>query len=559
MQHLFQERKRKERLVIYLSEFNPFDIPEEDTPGLQDTDAAPRKVSSPSGPVTATQTPKSPKQPPKFLDKLPKNKFGRFVRRFWIPIVLVLAVILILAIFGNAIMVKIAPTWAIGTSAAKTTKAIEDRIEHSPYRALEILGGSMISGTLGLDFTYEDDWDASSGSAWLSTDLKNRSLALGADVTVNGQQVDGELFLNKERAAVRSSYLPDCYGVTYATFEEDLRASALPDYLGLGEEEIREASEVMEQIVEAMEFDLSGLIESYTELGNDFMKELDFASASEKTLVGGKKVSCTAVSATLKGKQLRSFVMDGVETFFDDESVRDLAITAMLADGYYTADEARQAYEQTSKEAVRSMEATLQGMDCDLDLIYYLYKGQLVKIEIIGSLTSGGDPIELEYSLDFGRDPSEDDWVLSCVAASSYGDEVSLTAEYESDSDSKSYADTLSIEFYDGYDSANFELSTDWNRQTGDLQMDYEDVYGSILSLFCNLKVDGDQCTLTFNDFGDALYYDGATLELILTADKAAKIENPDFVNLDKWDDTVLEDIQESVQTMQSGGSISPF
>ena len=49
MQHLFQERKRKERLVIYLSEFNPFDIPEEDTPGMQDTDAAPRKVSSPSG------------------------------------------------------------------------------------------------------------------------------------------------------------------------------------------------------------------------------------------------------------------------------------------------------------------------------------------------------------------------------------------------------------------------------------------------------------------------------------------------------------------------------
>ena len=104
LQQLFQKRKRRERLVIYLPEFNPFDIPEEGTPGLQDTDAVPHKAPSPSGPATAAQTPKPPKQPPKFLDKLPKNKFGRFVRRFWMPIVLVLAVILILAIFGNAIM-----------------------------------------------------------------------------------------------------------------------------------------------------------------------------------------------------------------------------------------------------------------------------------------------------------------------------------------------------------------------------------------------------------------------------------------------------------------------
>ncbi len=542
-----------------MAEFNPFDIPEENVTG-QPAEAPkqqpPHSTPASSGGSAPAAAPPRPKRPkgagPAFLDKLPQNGFGKFVRRYWGILAGVIAVALVVVIFGGAILTKLSPVTALGRATAKTSSAIQDRIDKSPYKAVQILGKSVLSGSVGCGVSFNDGYTQFDGQFNLNSDWKDRAWSLGASGSYNGQSVDGELFFSKDRAAVRSSLLQNCYGVTFATLEDDLRASVLPDYLGLSDDDIRQAGQVAEQLSKTLDFDLTRLLEDCTELYADFLKDIKLESESAKTEVGGKRLSCTAVYAELDEKDISGLVLDLYDMVMDDEDVRNMVISSMTAEGYYTVAEAEQQYDQQIREARQELERQMRSLDCDMELTYYLSGNQLVKVEVTGEMTVDGSTANMEMFMDFGENPEKDDWVMECVMTSDYGDQVTMSAVYSTDVDGSDYADSLEITMDQGYGAETVGIYTDWNRKTGDLAISLDDGY-DYQTGYCNLIVDGNTFTLTLDELAEALYLDG-DFHLEITADQSAAVEDPDYINLDKWDQTVLEEFQSVANQIAYGG-----
>ena len=530
-----------------MAEFNPFDVPEN---GNRE-----RPASAPQAPK---QTP-AQRPPRKSLkDRLPQNKFGNFLRRFWVPTCAVVVVALVLIVFGNAILVKLAPTWALGRGTVKTTKAVEDRIDASPYKALKLFGESMLSGSLGCEFTYYDEWSDAFGSVELTSDLKDLNMSLAADVTVDGRQVDGVFYLNEDRIALESSYLSQCYGVSFENFEKNLRSSFLGQ--NMSEEEIRQLSDAVAQVRQTLEFDMDDLIEAYTERYEEFLKEMDFQSSGEKTSVGGDRVSCTALTASMDEKMIRSLAVDCVEIFFENEDVKNMAISAMMAEamsyGGTTEDvreEAERAYEENVRLMVNSVEDALLDLRCDIDITYYLYHNKLVKTEVVGDVTAEGKTGRIEYILDFGKDPAKDDWNIEYRLDAPSGMVQTAQIVYATDSNSKAYSDSLKVTIGSGWDGEleeeTLEIETEWDKRSGDLEFYVYDPDGGAYQYSCNLQVDGKSFALTLDEFGNLISPD-SYLELTLTADQTAKIGNPDYVDLDRWDESVMEDFENAANAI---------
>ena len=543
-----------------MAEFNPFDIPEEEGPGVSGQPAPPPPQAAPpstgGAPVSAPPKPKRPKgSGPAFLGKLPQNGFGKFLRRYWGILAGVLVVALVVVIFGNAILTKLSPVTALGRATAKTSAAIQERLDQSPYKAVQILGNSLLSGSVGCGVTYDDGANQASAQFNFNSDWENRAVSLGASGSYNGQSVDGELFLNSERAAVRSSLLDGCYGVTFATLEDDLRASALPEALGLSEEDIRQAGQAAEQMAKLMNLDLSGLVEDCTALYADFLDSVELESESARTEVGGSRLDCTAVYAGLDERDLRDLMLDFYDLIVEDEDIRNLAVSSMSTEGYYTVTEAEQQYDQQARTARQQLEQQLRSLDCDLELTYYLHSSQLVKVEVTGQMTVEGTTADLECYLDFGENPEQDDWVMECILTSDYGDRVTLEALYTSDARGFDYSDSLELTVDQGYGATTVGLYTDWDRDSGDLAVSLSDGY-DFQTGYCNLKVDGDTFTLTLDNLSDAMGLNEA-LRLEFTADQSAVVEEPEFVNLDQWDTAVLNEFQSAASQLSNFGSDS--
>lgn len=548
----------RERKGDRMAEFNPFDIPEENVTGKpaeasqqqprpQQPQAAP--PTSGGAPVSAPPNPRRPKGAgPAFLDKLPKNGFGKFVRRYWGALAGVIVVVLVVLIFGSSILTKLSPVTALGRATAKTSAAIQDRIDKSPYKAVQILGNSLMSGSVGCGVSYDDGHSRVNGQFNLNSDWENQAVSLGASGSYNGQSMDAELFLNNERAAFRSSLLQDCYGATFATLEDDLRASFLPDALGLSDEEIRQAGQAAEMVSKLMDLDLTDLLKQGKELYADFLDGIQLESDSAKTEVGGKRLSCTAVYAEVDEKDLMNLTMDLYDLYTEDEDVRNLVVSSIVADGYYTVTEAEQQYDQQVRNARQQLEQQMRRLDCDMELTYFLHSNQLVKVEVAGEMTVDGTTVNTEMYLDFGEDPEKDDWTMECVMTSGYGDKITMNAVYSTDVSGADYKDSLEITLDEGYGAETVGLYTDWDRKSGDLaiSLDNGDDYQTG---YCNLVVDGDTFTLTLDDLAEAMYMDGI-FQLEFTADQSAVVEDPDFINLNQWDQAVLEEFQSAANKL---------
>lgn len=533
-----------------MAEFNPFDIPNDDAPVTPD--AAPRPQPGPP------RQPRPPRQTSatveKALEKLPKNGFGRFIRRFWRVCAIVVALVLVLAVFGSAIMMKLAPAWSVQRGVAKAADAIAARIQDSPYQALDLLLQSVQAGSVGCDFTLTQDGETMSGQVELTSQLKDRSFALRGAVSAMGIDLDGELFVNDTRAALRSSLLDDCYGVTYKSFGDDLRASAVPDKLGLSEDDILDAEAAMDSLVQLLEANPKGLLDDCKDVSRGFLKDLDFSSSTEKVKVGGERVSCKTLTANIGARDIRALILDEYDALTENETFRSLFTASALRSANDPALTDDQLDEQFAQQR-EILKQQLEQVDCDLDVTYCLYRGRLVKTELSGKFGAGGSQAKLECAMDFGCDPAKDDWSLTCSLVPDYGEAIKLRASYESELDGDDYSDCLRLTLGEDGGEQQVTLATDWDKATGDLTLrvrngDDGSGGGEAESIHCNLQVDGSSFTLTLTpeDLG------GEGPALTIRADSEAKLEEPKFVNLDKWDEDVLDAMKQAFQDVQKIG-----
>ncbi len=479
------------------------------------------------------------------LTKLPSNGFARFLRKAWIPLACVAVLALVVLFFGSAIMLRVAPGWAVSHGMSKTGAAMKSRIKDSPYQALALFGSALNDGALTADFNYFDGWENDvTGRVRLNSDLEALDLSLAADVTVNGQQVDGELFFDRERVALRSSILPDCYGITFATFADDLRASALSD--AMSSEELDALEDALDEFSDLEDRDMDSLMESYYTVLGKFNDQLEFESGSEKVKVGGERVSCGVVRTKIDGQMLRELLLDIWEATLDDPSVEDAYVATLAGQMGMSESEARRTYEGYCQQLLDSMDQELSAYDCDLDVNYCLYRDRVVQIQVTGQIENDGVPVDVEATLDFGCDPARDDWSGVLTLSNGSGDSILVEMSYRSESDGSDYRDELKLSAGAGGQSQRgVVFSTEWDRDSGDLVLQL-DVDGQTERANCNLKVESDRCELRLDQFPGLSSEE--QLELVFTAEKGAKVEHPDYVNLDRWDEDTLREIEESLR-----------
>lgn len=517
-----------------MAEFNPFEVPE-DGP-LEMSGAAPR----PSKPPKASSASGEPDGPQVELvsDRPPKGGFGRFLRRSWKVIVAVVVLAAVLVVFSGAILARLAPAWTVEHGAAKAMAAVEARLDGTPWGAAGILAEALAKGAVGCEFDLTQSGESAAGSVVLTADWAARDFSLEAEYDVLGRGGDVALYLDRERAAVASSQLDEVYGVTFRSFEDDLRSSDLPRALGLDEEAIAQLAGGVERMTRLLELDPAGLLEELEDVYGNFLKDLEFEAAQEKTRVSGERLSCTAMTASVDERDLRNLVLDAYDVFTDNESVRSLLLASYTGGGLLE-DEAEDYLDEGLREGRAQLKASLEQMDFDMDLTYYLYRGRLVKLEAERSMDGGA---AFQCVLELGADPSEDDWRLACTADSGYGDTVRLTAVYESEQRGGGYSDRLTVTYGgDGYEET-VELSTEWDQKSGDLELAVLSGAGEQARVRCNLTVDQGGFRL---DLGDMLReLGGVDGSLAVWAEEGAQAAHPKFVNLDRWDTAVLEKIE---------------
>lgn len=476
---------------------------------------------------------------PKFLEKLPGGKFGNFIRKSWIAIIVVVCAVLVLAVGGKAIMSKLAPGASLAKSMANTTKAIGARMDESPYAALYLLGEAALNGEIDVEFTYFDDWSDVFGNVTVKTDTKNMAFGLDGSMTYDGQKLDATGYLDKECLVVGSSILEENMGITFASFENDLRKSYLGDELS--DDEIDEICTVIQSLQDAFSMKDGELEKALLAEIEAIEKQLKAVSGSEKIEMSGETISCTTTSYTIDEKLIHDVCMNIAEILYADDAI--LNAMAMQYTGYgVDEEEAREMAEDACADLLEDMDDMLSELEGDMEITYYVYKNMVVRMAINGEFEYDYEELAIDYTVDFGKNPAKDDWTIT-MEVEVDGESVEVSGTYSTISDGDTYEDSFRAKVKADGMSQTMTLKTDWDKKSGDLRFRLSGD-GPTGSFSCNLKTEKDGFTLKLDDFAEMLYDEEAYLELIITSTTGTKLTKPSFRNLDAWDEDFIDSVE---------------
>lgn len=451
--------------------------------------------------------------------------------------VLVAAVIALMVFYGPFLRAKASPGQTIKRGYANTAEAMRQQLEDSPWQMWGRMAEALRSGSLKVSFSCGDEWSQGSGDVWLRSDWEEPAFALGMDIESDGAPLDGELYFDRERVALSSSILPDCYGITFASFEEDLRASALPDAFDLSEDDIQELVELFDQLNKATEdLDFKNLPDTYKKSLEDFIGGLDFRTSQGKQSIGGEELSCIILSTQIKEDDIKEFAA----------SISDLYFGSASALSKYS-------YEFADLDDMReTMENAIISLYKGANLTWYFYHDNLVKVEFSNDMKLYGTAFHLDFDMDMGAEPGKDGWTFNLNAKPIGEDPLKLSLTYIPDDGGAIYSDRLEGNVTVEGKTINFALATEWDRESGRLLLSLE-VPPEEVALEGRLELDGnDRCVLQFENLGEQfseLADEGEEfdLDLTITAEKGDGPSCPAFVNLDRWNEAVLEEIAQAI------------
>lgn len=457
-----------------------------------------------------------------------------------VGLALIAVVIAVAVLYGPFLRAKASPEQTIKRGYANTAEAMQRQLEDSPWQMWHCLSDALRGGSLKVSFSCGDGWSQGSGDVWLRSDWEQPAFALGMDIESDGVPVDGELYFDRERVALSSSILHDCYGITFASFEEDLRASALPEVFDLDEDDIQELVEVFDQLNKAAEnFDFKNLSDTYNKSLEQFIGGLDFQTSQGKQSIGGEELSCIILSTQIREDDIKEFAAAISDLYFGPASAL-----------------AEYSYEFAELDDMReTVEDAIVALYKGAGLTWYFYHDKLVKVEFSNDMKLYGTALHLDFDMDLGAEPGKDGWTFRLNAKPIGEDPLKLSLTYLPDDGGAVYSDRLEGNVTVEGETIDFALETDWERESGKLSISLE-VPPERLKLEGRLELDGnDRCVLQFNDLGkqfSELADEDFDLDLTLTAEKGNGPSCPAFVNLDRWNEKVLEEIAQAVYEYSS-------
>lgn len=533
-----------------MSDLNPLEPHEEEIQSATPSVSAEQPPNQPELPEFPSLTAEEPEAAPpaapaegyEVYDQAPKKP--RKIK-LWIPLAAVAALLAVVLLAGNAIALKIAPKAVLSRATAKLTASVEKRLERSPYQAYVILGNNLLTGgKVTGDIVYNDGWTDMQMKLEGAASVKDGSFLGGVELITNSVPLDAKLFYSRNALAMSSSYLKDnWYGITYDSFEEDFRASVLPDMFGMTDESIEEVAEVMDQLTDIMDRDYEALLKPYIDLFQDFYEELDAKTDTANAKVGGKEVKCDVIRLRVSDAQMRQLVTDLADTLADDENLREAYVASQMSSYGYTQTEAEHEYDMQMADLRNNVRETVQSFEGELWISYYLYKNQVVLFSVEADVSQEGMPLLMNCTYDFGCDPSKDPWSIS----GNFGEEATISLRYESAEEGEEYEDVLDLTVFDGYSNMVMTVANQWNRKTGQLLSDVtldEGYGGETVRLESNLLCQKNEFTFSIDDAAALNMDEESEFLLKLTVGPAEKITAPQYKNLNQWDETVVKEFE---------------
>ena len=469
----------------------------------------------------------------KELETPGKKKSYKWILIIGIPAaVAVLVTLTLLFLFFR----NVSPLLTVGRALTNLGTEVEERFDNTVFKALPMLSKVLEDGTLTADFNYKADIIGGftsadiGGSIKLSSNTTTREFALGASADLYGEAVDLDVYMNKERLALRTGILGDrFYGITYDTFRDDIRNFGRRIFLD--DETMDMLADIVDQINEMMnreDIDEDDALEIYSEVFSDFIRNLNVSSRRAHIETDGERIRCTGVEIIISKGAIAELLNGLYDMLDNDETIREqfeMYSNNPLTQGLY---EGIGSYEQLlseTKQAIRNFERYYDG---DIILRFFIGRdNRLLQLYISADVIYDERNAEIRASFDFGTS-IEDSWVFDFFVLDG-SDSSKFFVLWDYEVHSQNYRNTVHIT---GEDIESITFTSDLNKDIGNFALTYISRWD--MSMFTGVFTTDDE---NFRLLFDNVLPDSSdnTLKIEILAETGSKLDEISYINIDRW------------------------
>jgi len=440
----------------------------------------------------------------------------------------------------------------VGRAMYNTGREVEERFNHTPLKALTMLGDILEDGTVTADFTYTASLLGNfltadiDGTIRLSSDLEARNFALEVQVGTFGESVNIDAYMNRERLALRLPILDNnYYGIRYATFRDDIRV--IGDLTGLDGRTMNQLSDMVDQInamMNAEEAD-EDFQSYYVDAVSNFVGNLGISRRRTSIVSNDEQINCQLVEITITKEAILELLTDIYDITESNESlqaqIRTLYSDNLILQGFYGGFPGGDDHILSElRNAINDFENNYSG---DIVLLFYIGGGdRLLRVEVNADISYDYYPTEVIVVLDFGRSV-DDDWFFDINFENLYTT-GNYTIYWTFEELSGNYNNTIIIA--EGT-TDTITLISAWNIDRSNFALSY-------INEPEKRTITG---TLTTEDKNFYLRLDdlfpentSSSLKIEVSTQTGVQIDEVSFINIDSWGIALIE----SVMRLLPGG-----
>ena len=442
----------------------------------------------------------------------------------------------------------------VGRAMYNIGREVEERFDHTPLKALTMLGDILEDGTVTTDFTYTASLFGNfltadiDGTVKLSSNTEARNFALEAQVGAFGESVNIDAYMNSERLALRLPILDNnFYGIRYATFRDDIRV--LGDLTGLDNRTMNQLSDMVDQLNAIMnaEEETEDIQSYYVDAAGNFAGNLEIRRQRTSIESNDEQINCQLIEITITKEAILTFMTDVYDITESNESVQTYLSTLysdnLILDGFYGGfDGGNDRFLRDFSDAITDFEKNYSG---DITLSFYIGGGdRLLRMVLNMDISYNYYPTEVIAMLDFGRSV-EDDWVFNIIFDNLYTAE-NYAIYWTFEEQSGNYINTINIATGT---TDTITLISEWNINRYNFTLSY--INGPEKSTITGIFTTEDK---NFYLMLDDLFPNNTSTGLMIEVSTrtGVQIDEINYINIDNWGIALIE----SVMRLLPGGDL---
>lgn len=386
-----------------------------------------------------------------------------------VPAVLVVAIAAVLLL--GPFFIYLAPKTVLARAFGQTMTDLSARAEGTPMTVMSKAYDESRKNTVKVEY---DIFQEMLGNMSIAMDAKvdssiNQGL-IGIELENMGQTVDMNLYMDREVAAFNMDMFTgeDYYGIYYDTFSDDIRAN---DFMfnTIGEENVEILEGAVDLIDQLMSLEVitpeqqAESLKKYGEVILAFAEEKDVQVGKAEASVDGKSKNCKTVAFTITREECAELMLELIDVAETDPVMiyyyKSSSMDINAENWKDTLDELREELEDVEDE----------GEECVFT--FYLHGGKVVQADV-------------------AYEEPDNEWLVSVnLGSNAAAEDIVISGEFAEDDEEKSFEITLStqkdgdviaeklhiVAQEDGEDPFELELGYEWDRESGDFILSFQD------------------------------------------------------------------------------------